>query len=136
MTTPRPHVLATTLLAALLVAAYAAELAYGVAGDESALVTVGALKTVGWTFADTWRIATGIAVGASGGDCGLLAAALVLVWRHAAPTAAERGPRRWLVVFAVLALAVSLLPGVSAIAHVGGFIGGGAAMYPYPSPQA
>jgi len=189
MTRPAVVPSATTVLVVLLIAVFAAELARGVTGDESALLPFGALKTVNWTFADAWRIATywllhlntthlvtnvaalwwlghiverragasgllvawaasvlaagavgmiaggsvrttGIAVGASGGDCGLLAAALLLVWRDAATTG-ERSLLRWLGVFAAITLGVSLLPGVSAVAHVGGFIGGGVAGQAY-----
>ena len=195
MTTRRPLATATTFVAALLVAAFAAELAYGVAGDESALLTVGALKTVGWTAADAWRIGTywllhlnavhlamnvaalwwlghiverrtrshgllvawavsvlaagaaamvvgdavrttGVAVGASGGDFGLLASALFVVGRRGVPTTGERSLRRWLVAFAGLALGMSVLPGVGGVAHVGGFIGGYAAMLAYARRHA
>ena len=67
------------------------------------------------------------AVGASGAIFGLVAAALVLVYRPRADDR-DRKLRRPLIIFTAIAAAVSLLPHVSMAGHVGGFVGGGAMM--------
>lgn len=63
---------------------------------------------------------TGVAIGASGAVCGLLAAALVIAFRTE-----KDGPLRvpLIAAFAIIA-AMSFLPGVSLAGHLGGFIGG------------
>ena len=63
---------------------------------------------------------TGVAVGASGAVCGLLAAALMLAFRRNA----DRGLRMPLVLCLAVVVAISLLPGVSLAGHLGGLIGG------------
>src|SRR5436189_4057578 len=131
-----PLVLAVVLLVIFLV-----EIAVGAAGNERALIPLGALRTSGWSPGDWWRVltfsflhfnwlhlalntagllwlgrivqrgagrrqllvifigsgigsgvagmllgpllpTTGVAVGASGAVCGLLAAALMMTFRH------------------------------------------------------
>jgi rhomboid protease GluP len=68
---------------------------------------------------------TGIAVGASGAVCGLLAAALILVFRmKPVQGEADRRLRMPLVIASIAAVAVSLVPGVSLAGHLGGFVGG------------
>ncbi len=63
---------------------------------------------------------TGVAVGASGAVCGLLAAALMLIFRRNA----DRRLRLPLVSCLAVVIAISLLPGVSLGGHLGGLIGG------------
>ena len=176
----------TLVLATLWVAVFVCELAVGVAGRENALLSLGALRTLGWSGADAWRIltfsflhltwwhlasnagalvwlggiverrmgsavfaaiaaagglasgaagmllgrylpTTGIMVGASGVVCGLLAAALLLVFvsPRSAPASDEDRRLQRPLLLALLAVAgVSLLPGVSLAGHLGGFVGG------------
>ena len=66
---------------------------------------------------------TGIALGASGAVFGLLAVAVVLVFR---PDLVDRDQRlRWgLLICLVAAVFTSFLPGVSLAGHAGGLIGG------------
>ena len=69
---------------------------------------------------------TGVAVGASGAVFGLLAAALVLVFRRET-TPGRGGDRRLrtpLVIGLAIGVAISLVPGVSLAGHLGGFAGG------------
>lgn len=63
---------------------------------------------------------TGVALGASGALCGLLGAALLLVFR----TDTERRLRAPLLAATVVVTAISFLPGVSLSGHMGGFVGG------------
>ena len=65
---------------------------------------------------------TGVAVGSSGADCGLLAGALVMAFSRAR----EQRLRRPLIIAAIVIAAISFLPGVSVAGHIGGFLGGGA----------
>jgi rhomboid protease GluP len=75
-----------------------------------------------------WLPTTGIAIGASGAVSGLLAAALLLVFRYpAAQAPQDRALRRALIVCFIAAIAISLLPGVSFAGHLGGFISGSGA---------
>ena len=169
------------LLAVLLVAVFAGEIAAGAAGSERALVPLGALITRGWSSRDWWRVVTfsflhlnwlhlalntagllwlgriverrigrkalvaifvvsgiasgvagmvlgpwlpttGVAVGASGAVCGLLAAAVIVAFRREM----DRGLRVPLMTCLVAVIAASLLPGVSLAGHIGGFVGGAA----------
>jgi rhomboid protease GluP len=73
-----------------------------------------------------WLPTTGTAVGASGAVFGLLAVALALVFRGKATAGSEqdRKLRRPLVIVLVVAIAISLVPGVSFTGHLGGFAGG------------
>ena len=67
----------------------------------------------------------GATVGASGGIFGLLAAALVISYRHNADTLdRERRLRTWLWIALFAGFGVSFLPGISMAGHVGGFIAG------------
>ena len=67
----------------------------------------------------------GSTVGASGGIFGLLAAALVLVYRRdAAAFGADRALRIGLWVCLLVAVCISLLPGVSIAGHLAGFLWG------------
>jgi membrane associated rhomboid family serine protease len=63
---------------------------------------------------------SGVAVGASGAVCGLLAAALVLAFRHDA----DRRLRLPLTICFAAVIATSFLPGVSLAGHLGGLLGG------------
>ena len=63
---------------------------------------------------------TGVAVGASGAVCGLLASALMLAFRRDA----DRRLRLPLVICLAVVAAISLLPGVSLAGHLGGLAGG------------
>ena len=65
---------------------------------------------------------TGVAVGASGAVCGLLAAAVIVAFRREV----DRRLRVPLMTCLVAVIAASLLPGVSLAGHIGGFIGGAA----------
>jgi rhomboid protease GluP len=69
---------------------------------------------------------TGIAIGASGLVCGLLAAALMLTFREqSAPSLeADRRLRRPLLICLLAVTGISLVPGVSFAGHLGGFLGG------------
>jgi membrane associated rhomboid family serine protease len=77
----------------------------------------------------------GTSIGASGGLFGLLGAALVLVSRRPSKT---RRVRFALVVGAVLGFAYSVLPGVSMVGHISGFIVGAIAadLVPLVAPKA
>jgi rhomboid protease GluP len=67
----------------------------------------------------------GATVGASGGIFGLLAAALIISYRHSAGTLdRERRLRTWLWLAFVAGMGISFLPGISMAGHVGGLIGG------------
>jgi membrane associated rhomboid family serine protease len=67
----------------------------------------------------------GSAVGASGGVFGLLAAALVLVYRKdMADFSQDTGLRTGLWVCLLVAIGISFLPGVSFVGHLGGLIAG------------
>src|SRR5437764_11180585 len=171
----------TILLVAAVCAVFLAEVRFGVAGSETALVPWGALLTRGWSAADAWRTltfsflhlnplhlaldaallfslgriverrtgarvmaaiffagalgsgiagmllgpvlpTTGVAVGSSGADCGLLAAALLIAFS----SARDERLRRPLVIAAIAIAVISFLPGVSLAGHIGGFLGGGA----------
>src|SRR5207248_2654669 len=63
---------------------------------------------------------TGVAIGASGAVCGLLAAAVILAFRRDA----DRRLRMPLIICLAAVAATSLLPGVSLAGHLGGFVGG------------
>jgi membrane associated rhomboid family serine protease len=63
---------------------------------------------------------TGVAVGASGAVCGLLATALMLAFRRSA----DRRLRLPLMICLAVVVAISLLPGVSLAGHLGGLAGG------------
>jgi rhomboid protease GluP len=176
----------TIALAIVLIAVFLYEVAVNAAGNEAALLALGALRTRGWSAADGWRVftfsflhlnaahltvnlagllwlggiverrlgsasmavlfaaaavgsgvlgmllgpflpTTGIAVGASGAVFGLLAAALMLVFRRDAVQKDKQNQplRRGLVGCFIAATVISLLPGVSFAGHVGGFIAGG-----------
>ena len=65
---------------------------------------------------------TGVAVGASGAVCGLLAAAAIIAFRREA----DRRLRLPLMICLVAVIATSLLPGVSLAGHIGGLVGGAA----------
>ena len=69
---------------------------------------------------------TGVAVGASGAVFGLLAAALMLVFRRDARDEDKYNQplRRGLIGCFIVATIISLLPGVSFAGHLGGFIAG------------
>ena len=68
---------------------------------------------------------TGIAVGASGAVFGLLGAALVLEFRpDGARRERDQGLRVILPICLIVAVVISLLPGVSLAGHIGGLIGG------------
>jgi rhomboid protease GluP len=177
---------ATAALSLVLIAVFLLEVAMRAAGNEAALLALGALRTRGWSAADGWRVftfsflhlnathltvnaagllwlggiverrlgpasmavvfgvaavssgvfgmllgpflpTTGIAVGASGAVFGLLAAALMLVFRRGARDTDKQNQtlRRGLVGCLIAATIVSLLPGVSFAGHVGGFVAGG-----------
>jgi membrane associated rhomboid family serine protease len=69
---------------------------------------------------------TGIVIGASGVVFGLLAAALMLVFRGQSGQASEgdqrlRGP---LLICFIAVAGISFVPGVSLSGHLGGFVGG------------
>jgi membrane associated rhomboid family serine protease len=63
---------------------------------------------------------TGVALGASGAVCGLLAAAVILVFRRDA----DRRLRVPLMICLAGVVVISLLPGVSLAGHAGGLLGG------------
>ena len=63
---------------------------------------------------------TGVAIGASGAVCGLLAAALVIAFR----TEKDRRLRVPRIAATAIIAAISFVPGVSLSGHIGGFIGG------------
>jgi membrane associated rhomboid family serine protease len=63
---------------------------------------------------------TGVAVGASGAVCGLLAAAVILAFRRDA----DRRLRVPLMICLAAVVVISLLPGVSLAGHAGGLLGG------------
>jgi rhomboid protease GluP len=65
---------------------------------------------------------TGIAVGASGAVFGLLAAAVVVVFRSNAEQ--DRRLRMALATALIVAVGISVLPGVSLAGHAGGLVGG------------
>ena len=67
----------------------------------------------------------GATVGASGGIFGLLAAALIISYRHGAD-ALDRDSRlrTWLWFAFLVGMGISFLPGISMAGHVGGLIGG------------
>jgi len=174
----------TIALGAILIATFLYEIAAGAAGNEVALLPLGALRTRGWSRMDWWRVftfsflhlnlphlllnvvgvlwlggiierrlgptslvvlfglsaimsgvvamllgpwlpTTGIAIGASGAVSGLLATALMLVFRYSAGhEAQDRVLRRALMICFIAVIAISLLPGVSFSGHLGGFISG------------
>lgn len=174
----------TIALATVLIAEFFYEIAAGAAGNEVALLPLGALRTRGWSWVDWWRVltfsflhlnalhlafnvagvlwlggiierrlgptslvvlfvitgimsgvvgmllgpwlpTTGIAIGASGAVFGLLAAALLLVFRYRDEHGArERRLRGALMICFIAGVIISLLPGVSFAGHVGGFISG------------
>ena len=62
---------------------------------------------------------TGVAVGASGAVCGLLAAGVLLAFRREA----DRRLRLPLAICLAVVIAISLLPGVSLAGHLGGLAG-------------
>jgi len=67
----------------------------------------------------------GATVGASGGIFGLLAAALVISYRHDAGSLDQQSRRRtWLWIVLLVGLGISFLPRISVAGHVGGIIGG------------
>lgn len=73
---------------------------------------------------------TGVAVGASGAVCGLLAAALMLAFRRPS----DRALRLPLLICLGVVIAISLLPDVSLAGHVGGFLGGAAGAMLFAPP--
>jgi rhomboid protease GluP len=67
----------------------------------------------------------GATVGASGGIFGLLAAALMISYRHNMDSLEQERRRRiWLWIAVLAGFTISLLPGISLAGHVGGFIAG------------
>lgn len=76
--------------------------------------------------------------GASGAIFGIVGALLVGAWRNQAiiGEAARRGIVRWLTAPVLLNVAISFLPGISLLAHAGGFITGAtlALIIPFRSP--
>lgn len=73
----------------------------------------------------SWLPTTGIAIGASGGVFGLLAATLLLVFHYRAEyEARDRVLRGALITCLIVAITISFLPGVSFARHIGGFISG------------
>jgi len=179
----------TVAIVLVLAGAFVIELARGAAGDERALIPLGALITRGWSSTDWWRVltfsflhlnalhlalntagvlwlgrlverrlgrarllaifllsgissgvagmllgpllpTTGVAVGASGALCGLLAAALMLAFQRGA----DRRLRLPLLMCLVVVIAISLMPGVSLAGHIGGFLGGAACTAVLQSP--
>ena len=67
----------------------------------------------------------GATVGASGGIFGLLAAALIISYRHSADSFDRQSRlRTWLWIAFLAGLGISFLPGISMAGHVGGLIGG------------
>ena len=67
----------------------------------------------------------GATVGASGGVFGLLAAALIISYRHSADSFDRQSRlRTWLWIALLAGLGISFLPGISMAGHVGGLIGG------------
>ena len=67
----------------------------------------------------------GATVGASGGIFGLLAAALIISYRHSADSFDRQSRlRTWLWIALLAGLGISFLPGISMAGHVGGLIGG------------
>ena len=67
----------------------------------------------------------GATVGASGGIFGLLAAALIISYRHSADSFDRQSRlRTWLWIALLVGLGISFLPGISMAGHVGGLIGG------------
>ena len=67
----------------------------------------------------------GATVGASGGIFGLLAAALIISYRHRSGILdRESRLRSWLWITLLAGMGVSFLPGISLAGHVGGLIGG------------
>lgn len=138
--------LATLALAVVLLVVFAVEAATGAAGDEVALLRMGALANDGslggllmcasYFFAVILSGVTivvahlnaprpGSSMGASVGIFGLLACALILMRRRAAAhfTTSTR-VQLWLWIVLLAALGASLFPGVSLAGHVGGLIGG------------
>jgi membrane associated rhomboid family serine protease len=94
---------------------------------SAATVCVMACAGVGAMAASAWWSALPV-VGVSGVLCGLLAALLWLELRYAERLPAWwRVPRRALIWTIVVSALLSLLPVISASAHVGGFVGGGVA---------
>ncbi len=84
-------------------------------------------------FASVWSgfalpaaLAPGAGGGASGGICGLLGAmgAWLIINRNHLPAEVRRGWTRALVINAILIGGISLIPGVSALGHLGGALGG------------
>ena len=65
----------------------------------------------------------GSTVGASGGNFGLLAAALLFSYR--ANAGRLRNLRRWIWIVLAVGFAISFLPAISMAGHIGGVIGGG-----------
>jgi membrane associated rhomboid family serine protease len=167
------------VIALVLLAVFIGEMAVGAAGNERALVPLGALITRGWSATDWWRVltfsflhfnwlhlalntagllwlgrivqrrggrrqllvifvgsgiasgaagmllgpvlpTTGVVVGASGAVCGLLAAALMMTFRHDD----DRGVGTALVICLAVVVATSLLPGISLAGHLGGLTAG------------
>jgi rhomboid protease GluP len=76
---------------------------------------------VGILFKHQLRPSQGASIGASGGLFGLLAAALVLVYRRPAQS---RFVRAGLIVALVLGLTYSVFPGISMVGHISGLIVG------------
>jgi len=69
---------------------------------------------------------TGATMGASGGIFGLIAAALIVLYREKREPLDPQSRIRTLLWIALLAgLGASLLPGISMVGHLGGLIGGG-----------
>jgi rhomboid protease GluP len=67
----------------------------------------------------------GATVGASGGIFGLLAAGLIISYRHSSGTLdRESRLRTWLWIAFLAGMGISFLPGISMAGHIGGLIGG------------
>lgn len=176
--------LGTTILVVVLVMMFGVELATHTAGNETALLQLGALPDNNELRGQYWRLFTysflhfdavhlllntlllvwigrimeqrtnvanaaaiyglsvlasaaailfvhglhpkmGATVGASGGVFGLLAAALVILYRDKADSPdRERRLRAWLWIALLAGFGISFLPGISMAGHVGGFIAG------------
>ena len=93
----------------------------GAAGFMAAIFAAGGLASgIAGMLLGPLLPTTGVAVGASGAVCGLLAAAVILAFRGEA----DRRLRVPLIICLGLMFAVSFVPGVSLAGHLGGLVGG------------